>query len=133
MTISPDQWTTFIEALRNGAVQLLHFIDVDFSALDSDVLLLAVGCRGLQSIRIHGSIVPSGFVLDDLIRSSVANGLRQLWFFESRSDAPHGLSENATVDFIFRANTAQRRQQDPILLMLEGPQVTETFLTKFFK
>jgi hypothetical protein len=103
MTLSPDHWTMLTDAIRSGAVKFLHFCGVDFSALYDDAFLIAVGCRGLQSLVVCRSVVPSGFVTDDLIRHSVAQDLLQLWFSANESDAPHSLSDEAVLDFFFPA------------------------------
>ncbi|KAH7697800.1 hypothetical protein AAVH_35114, partial [Aphelenchoides avenae] len=131
MILSSDQWATLLDAMRAGSVQSLHCRRVDFGALDDDAFLLAVRCRGLQSIRVRDCVVPSGLVTDDLIRSSIANGLRQLRFSGIKTDAPHAFSEDALLDFFFETGaTPKGRKRN---LELQGYGITDTFVRKFFE
>lgn len=112
-------------------MERLHFNRIDFSALDDGAFLDAVECRGLQSLIVQESTFPSGFVADDLIRSSAAKGLLELWLRGNSNTTPHRHSEGAILDFFFRADEAPEAQ--PRELTLEGSGVTDSFLTKFFE
>lgn len=72
VNLSPDHWSTLVNAVRCGAIRSLWFISVDFSELDNDVFLIAVGVCGLRSLMVERSVVPGGFVADDLIRKMLA-------------------------------------------------------------
>lgn len=133
MALYPDQWTTIVDATRNGAVRRLYFGYVDFSAFDNDAFQAVVRCSGLRSLLIRQSDVPSGLVLDSLIRSGAAMGLLQLRFTAAISDAPRSLSDDAVLDFFFRADTAPRPHEDFLYLEVTGSSVTDSFLTKFFE
>lgn len=93
--------------------------------------MVAVGFRGLQSLDVRQSVVPSGFLTDDLIRSSAAKGLPELYFVENESDAPSRLLEEAVLDFFFRADAAPEGQS--LSLMLDGAWLTDMFLAKFLE
>lgn len=67
ITLLPDHWTTLIDAIRAGVVRYLHFSGIDFAALAEDALLVAVRCRGLQSLEVEGNVIPKGFVTDDRV------------------------------------------------------------------
>ncbi|KAH7698752.1 hypothetical protein AAVH_34150, partial [Aphelenchoides avenae] len=121
--------TPLMDALRSGAVRSLEFFRVDFSALNNDAFVMAVGCRGLQSIEVDRSVVPSGFITDELLRISAANGVLKLGFCQNKSSEPHRLSEDAILDFFFRADAVSG--QLSLRLLLDGSGVTEMFLTKF--
>lgn len=129
MTLLPDYWITFIDAIRSGAVRFLHFRRVDFSALNDGALMVLVGCRGLQSLTVDYSVVPVGFVRDDLIRASVAKGFPELHLSKNTNGTPHRISEDATLGFFFPADSARARQA--IKLRIEGSRITDTFFTKF--
>lgn len=112
MTLWPEHWTTLVEAMcSGGAVRHLHFSRVDFSALNNDALLVVVGCRGLQSLRIRRSVVPSGFATDDLIRCSLAKGLIELCIFENDTDSRRKLAEDAILDFCFPGNAVETQSR----------------------
>lgn len=93
--LAADHWTALIEAMRSGAVNRLYFRSVDFSALDDDALSVVLGIRGLQSLDVRASILPSGFLIDSLIRSIATKGLLELCFVENNSDALNRLTEDA--------------------------------------
>lgn len=103
---------------------------MDFSALDADAFLVAVGCRGLKTLLLRGSVLPNGFGTDDLIRSSVAQGVFQL-AAEDNSDAPRTLSDDVVLDFFFRADAVPARES--LDLVLDGYGVNDMFLTRFFE
>ncbi|KAH7684434.1 hypothetical protein AAVH_41058, partial [Aphelenchoides avenae] len=131
MTLLPDQWTTLTDAIRKGAVERLHFSRIEFSALDNDALLVAVGCRGLESLGVRRSVVPRGFVTDDLLRSSVAQGLLELSIYDNVSDLPHRISDDVFLDLYCPSDAAPATQ--PLSLDLEGSGLTEKFMQKFFE
>lgn len=64
-----------MHSVRIGSVRRLCFKFVDFSALDDDAFLVAAGCRGLQTLMVQWSVIPSGFVTDDLLLFVAAQGL----------------------------------------------------------
>lgn len=130
MLLYSYRWTSLVDAMLGGTVRSLRFNCVVFSALKDDALLAAVGCRGLQSIVIRMSAVPSGLLTDTLIRSSAANGLSELSFLSNSSDTPHRLSDDAVLDFFFRPNTTPGASTS---LALEDTGITDTFLVKFFE
>ncbi|KAH7695339.1 hypothetical protein AAVH_19370, partial [Aphelenchoides avenae] len=130
VTFLSDQWNIVVDAIRYGAIRRLKFECVDFSALDDGALLETVACRGLQSFVVRRSVVPSGFVTDDLIQFSVANDVFRLWIFKNESEIPRRLSEDALMGLYFSAESAPRRRT---LLALDGSWVTDMFLTKFFE
>lgn len=130
MSLSPGHWKTLVEAMCIGAVQSLAFSSTDFSALNNDTFLVALRCRGLRSLSAERSIVPSSFVTDNLLRSSVTKGLLTVWFSKNKSDTPHPLSEDAVIDFFFSADTASARQHR--YLNLENFGATDRFLINFF-
>lgn len=131
MKLSTDHWTTLIDAIGCGAVRHLCFNGIDFSTVDSNAFLVAVGCRGLERLSVKESVLPCAFVTDDLLRASVAKGLSVLCCFDNNSDAPQRLSEDAVLDFFFRAD-AVPRGNDPHLA-LDGYAVTEMFFTKLIE
>lgn len=106
MTLSREHWTTILDAIRHGAVRRFDFDCVDFNALDTDELLVAFSCRGLQLLEVDRSVVPSGFVTEDLLRSSAAKGVLELRFTRNPSNALPGISEVAVLDFCFSADAA---------------------------
>lgn len=89
--------------------------------------MVALGCRDLQSLDVHESIVRSGFVTDDLLRASLAKGLFRIRFSDNNSDAPHSLSEDHVMDVCFPADAAPGGL--PRNIQLEGTG----FLTKFIE
>lgn len=130
MSILPDNWTTVLDAISSGAVQCFHFAGVNFSALSEDAFLIAVGRRGLQALVVRHSAISGKCVTDDLIRASAAKGLRRL-IFNNNADAPPRFSEDAILDFFFRADAAQGGQW--LSLELTGSGFTQMFLFKFFE
>ncbi|KAH7700422.1 hypothetical protein AAVH_32458 [Aphelenchoides avenae] len=130
MTLFTEHWTTLIDAIRDGAVQRLLFIGIDFSA-HSDALLVAAGFLGLESLEVRQSVVPSSFVTDDLLRSSVAQGLLELSIFENDSNSPHRLSDDVFLDLYCPSDAGPWTQR--LSLMLEGFGLTEMFLQKLFE
>lgn len=128
---SPGHWATLCDAIRSGAVQGLGFNGVDLSTLGADSFLPVVGCRGLQSLKVRRSVLPNGFVTDDLIRSSAARGVLQL-SSEKNSDAPSQLSDKVILDFFFQADVAPC-ERESLRLVPEGYGVDETFLKRFFE
>lgn len=116
--------------MQNGAVRDLELVRVNLSALDADALQVAVGSRGLRSLAVRGSVFPTGFVMDDLLRSSVAKGVLQLSICENSNDTSLRLSDDAVLEFYFPAEAPPGRQSRN--LTLEGPGITDMFVTKFF-
>lgn len=129
MTLVPHQWTTLSNAMLGCAVRRLSIRRVDFSALDKDMFLIAVGCHGLQSLDVQDNVVHSDFVTDGLIRSCVANGLGQLCIYDNDNDSPHTIV--SVLDFFFLADTAACGSTRS--LKLEGFGITHVFLTKFLE
>lgn len=129
MSILPLHWTTLIDAIRSGAVRQLQLSGVDIGALESDAILVAVGCRGLQSLEIGESVLPSGFGMDDLLRCGVARGVPDLSLYENDGDAPHGLSDNGVLDFCFPVDAAPEERS--LHLNVESSGVTNMFFAKF--
>lgn len=127
----PRHWTTLFDAICQGAVQRLGFGGIDFSALADDVFMIAVSCRGLQSLVVKYSVVPSRLVTDALIRSSVAKGLARLWLIDNKLDSSIRLSDDAVLDFCFPADATAKGQAGS--LMLDGSAVTDIFITKLFE
>lgn len=124
--------TMLIEATRFGAVRFLVFSCVDFSAFDDDVFHIVLGCRGLQSLGVQWSVVPGGYVTDALIRSGAAKGLLELHVFTKiKRDTLYILSDDAVLDFFFRAGDALGRQS--LSLSLRGTGLTDMFISKFFE
>lgn len=132
MTLLPAHWTALIDAIRVGAVRRLRCSLVDLSTLGADAFLAVVGCRGIQSIVVERSVVRSFLITDNLIRASAAKGLFALEFSRIKSDAPLGFSEEAVLDFFFRADAAAGRR-DRLSLTLPGSMITDAFLTKCFE
>lgn len=130
MTLLPEQWTTLIDAIRTGAVRRLYFNSVDFSALDSNAFLEAAGSRGLQVLMVRSSVVPSCFVTDDLIRTGVAEGVHALALANNESNMPHRVSDEAILDFFFRADAAPGRR---VSISLDDSGVTDMFVSKFLE
>ncbi|KAH7702912.1 hypothetical protein AAVH_29924 [Aphelenchoides avenae] len=95
------------------------------------MFLAAVGCRGLKSFAVGGSVVPSGFITDALLRASVANNVLQPSLFGIGIEMPVGPSDDAILDFCFSPYTAPGGQCRS--LMIEYSGITDLFLTKFFK
>lgn len=96
-----------IDATRFGGVRSLVFSCVDFSAFGDDVFHIALGCRGLRSLEVQWSVVPSDYVTDELLRSNVAKGLLELHvYYKNKSDSLQRLSDDAVLDFFFRADKA---------------------------
>lgn len=120
-----------IDAILSGTVRRLQFVIVDFGALDIDAFLVVVGLRCLQSLEFERSVVSNGFVTDDLIRSSVAKGIRGLTLEEITGERSLGLSEDAVLDFFIRADSEPEEQ--PLSLVLDGYDVSDNFVTKFFE
>lgn len=131
LKLFPYHWASLIDGLRSGAVRNLRFYSVDLSALDDDAFLDALGCRGLLSLVVERSDVPSGFAVDVLVPTSVAKGLTELSLRGNKSDTPPSVSEDIVLGFFFRADAGQGRQTFD--LKLEGSGVTEKFLAHFFK
>lgn len=131
MTLLPDHWRTFVDSMRGGAIRDLGCRGIDFSALDDDALMVAVGFRGLRSLLVYRSIFSSRFVTDDLIRASVANSLSSLTFSDNTGvDSPLRFSQDAVLDFFFRAYTPFESRS--YYLSLDGSGVTDTFLVRLF-
>lgn len=130
MPLRSDQWTTLLDTIRTGAVHRHTFSSVDLSALNADAFQRAVDYRDLISVEIRVSVVPSSFVTDELIRSCVAKGVRQLWSSGNRNHTPPTISDDAVTDFFFPVNAAPGQHRD---LMLEAFGVTEMFAAKFFE
>lgn len=128
---SPNSWTTLMDATRLGAVGRLTFDSADFSALDNDTFIDVVRCHGLHTLTINGSAFPPGFVADDLIRSSAAQGLHQLCVFENSFDGPHRFSDGAILDFFFREGAVPAAQS--LSLEIEGIGLTDMFLINVFE
>lgn len=131
VTLSSDHWPMLIDAILSGTVRRLQFVIVDFGALDIDAFLVVVGLRCLQSLEFERSVVSNGFVTDDLIRSSVAKGIRGLTLEEITGERSLGLSEDAVLDFFIRADSEPEEQ--PLSLVLDGYDVSDNFVTKFFE
>lgn len=133
MTLSRDHWTTIMDGFCSGVVRRLRLFCIDFGALVDDAFLVIADCRGLQTLEVERSVVPSDFASDGLIRASVAKGLLRLrlWFLKSNSDAPYTFSDGAILDFFFRADVAPAGQS--LSLVLEGTGLTDRFVTKFFE
>ncbi|KAH7708100.1 hypothetical protein AAVH_24653 [Aphelenchoides avenae] len=117
--------------MSRAYVQNIYLRRVDFSALDADAFVVAVGCRGVQSLTVRGSFIPSGLVTDALLRSCAASGLVDLRFFENESDAPHRFSEDALLDFFFAAGASTKGRHRN--LELQGEGITATFVRKLFE
>lgn len=131
LTLSADHWTTLTDAVSNGAVRRLHFNYADLRALKTDALLVAVAFRGLQSLVIRLSVVPSSLVTDALIHSSTLNGLLELSLLCNSSDPTPRFSEDALLNFYFTAGVAPAGQ--PPQIRLEGTGITESFVVKLFE
>lgn len=131
MQLSSSHWSTLSSAIRSGAVCRLSFYGVNLSALDHEAFLVAIGCRGLQSLSVESSVVPRGFVADDLIRTRTAKDLLQLSYADNKGDAPHRCSDDDVLDFYFPTDAAPEVQSRH--LNLEGFKVTDMFLTKCFE
>ncbi|KAH7700952.1 hypothetical protein AAVH_31925 [Aphelenchoides avenae] len=129
MTLLPHHWTALINATRSGAIRRLGFNGVDFTALDDDAFLAAIGCRGLKTLEVRECVIRSGFVTDELVRSSVAKGFSELSLWGNKSDSPHRLSDDALMDFFLPLDVAAGRAD----LVLEGTGVTDMFFTKFIQ
>lgn len=129
MPLCPSHWTTLFSAIRSGAVRRMSFYGVNFSALNDDAFLAAIGCRGLQSLTIESSYVPSGCFTDDLVRSSYAKRLLQLQFSENNKS--HRLSDDAVLDFYLPTDASPGGQSR--CFILEGSGVTDLFLAKCFE
>lgn len=136
MFLSRGHWTTLMDAVRSGAVRRIECQRVDFTALSNAAFLTAVGCPGLVGLEVIWSVVPGSFVTDDLLRSSIAKGVRQLSVMENKRDSPHRsmtlhrFSEDAILDFFFRTKDAPSGGQR-FTLELYGSGVTDAFLSKF--
>lgn len=131
MLLFPDQWTTLVDAIHNGAVQRLYIYGVDVRALGDDALLSAVSWRGLQSVQVYASVVPSSFVTDDLLRSNVAKGLQSLRVYDNVNDAPHRLSDDAVLDLLFPTDATPGGPS--CHYRLEGSGIGDIFLARFFE
>lgn len=130
MTLAPRHWATLIEAFRRCALRRLQFLSIDFSGLDADAFLAAVGCRGLRLLTVRESVFPNGFMTDDLIRASAARGLFELVMNGNTTDSPHGQSEEAVLDFFLSADPATASHRS---LVLDGSRINDMFLTKLFE
>lgn len=131
MPVLPRNWTTLIDTVHSGAVWRLRCMNVDFSAVDDDTFLVAIGCRGLKSLCVGLSVVPLGMVSDDLIRSGAANCLLELCFATNSSDTRLSLSDDALLDFCFPVGASIREPSRR--LELAGTGITDMFLAKFFQ
>ncbi|KAH7700533.1 hypothetical protein AAVH_32346, partial [Aphelenchoides avenae] len=129
--LSPDHWTSLMNAIRSGAVRRLQFSGVDLSSFSDNAFLIAIGCRGLQLLALERSVVPGGLVVDDAIRSSVEKCLLELSLCGNKSDTPHRVSEAAVLDFFFRADAAAEGQS--LSLKLEGTGIADKFINQFFE
>lgn len=130
MKVSPDHWSRLFGSIPSGSVASVEFRRVDSSALDAGAFLDAVCSHGLGSVVVQRSVLPHGFDTDDLLRASVAKGLLELLFQGNISDAPPGLSDDAVLDYFFRADAARGHV---LHLTLDGPGVTEMFFKKCFE
>ncbi|KAH7707726.1 hypothetical protein AAVH_25028 [Aphelenchoides avenae] len=131
IALSPDQWATLIDALRSAAVRHLGFDNVDLNALYDDAFRVAVECRGLLSFEVQRCVILSGFVTDELIRSSVAKDYSELSLWGNKSDSPHRISKAAIMDCLLPADALP--EQTSLSLVLKGTGITETFLAKIFE
>lgn len=131
MKVSRDQWASLFDDIRSGAVLRLGFTRVDFGALDIDAFLAVADCRGLRSLTVRRSAVPRGFVMDDLLRVSVASGLRELRFTNNNGDTTQPFSEVAVLDYFFRVDAAA--EQHSLCLELDGSGITDMFVSEFLK
>lgn len=129
--LSPGHWTLLVDAILNGTVRRIEFFGVDFSALDDDALLVAAGCHGLRSLMFKQSVMPRGFVIDDLIRASDAKGVLRLTIYGNNNDAPLRVSEDAVLGFFLPADAAHGGSQRSLLFDCNG--ITDTFALKLFE
>lgn len=90
----PDHWTAVVDAVRCGDVRNVSFSGVDVSSLDCDVFLVAVGWPRLESLAVRHSVVPRGFVSDDVLRCCAPTRNFRMFYYTNESDAPHGISDD---------------------------------------
>lgn len=119
------------DAFRSCPVERLQLEAFDFSALSDGSFLTAATCRGLQSLWVRGSIVPLGFVSDDLLRLCAANGVFDLKCIEDENEQPHVLSEDVILDFCFPSNALPDGQQHR--LVPYDFEASDAFVASFFE
>lgn len=132
MTLRPDHWTALVDAVRYGLLRNLSFDRVNVSALDGDFLLGAVNWPGLKSLGVRRSVVPRGYVSDDLLLCCAAKVPKfALSYFTNESDTPQVVSDDAILEFFFPAHAVSGETWQNLVLECTG--VTETFLAQFLE
>ncbi|KAH7698373.1 hypothetical protein AAVH_34534 [Aphelenchoides avenae] len=118
-TLSADHWATLMDAIRRCGSRHVQFSCVDLSALDHNALRVALIAAVFTRLR------------DDLVRASVGKGLVRLELSGNQHDTWQRLSDDAVLDFFFRADAPAGGQS--LSLRLAGTGLTGMFLKKFIE